>query len=260
MNLLDTIKPLTPKFINLTHQILTFESSNWLRRFILISFFPLTAMVLTIDSRQLLVSYGFDGQPFANILTIGYFLLLLFGIRPEQRLMALVFVPFSAVGEGIFSLLFGLYTYRLEMVPLYVPFGHGVLFTMGLLVAELSLIRDREAQLKPFLIILFSLLFSGAILLLHDSLSIIFGFVFLWVLSRKGYQTLYFIMGLLVLYVELTGTYWGCWAWTSHPFGQSWLQATNPPVGAFACYVLADIGVMKITRYWKDALNLKTEL
>ena len=249
---------LTSKFMKPLNKILMFEPSNWIRSFILISFLLFTATVLATDSQQLVVSQGIDGQPFANVLVISYFLLLLFGLGPEQRLMALIFVPFSTIGECIFSLLFGLYTYRLEMIPLYVPFGHGVLFSMGLLVAELSVIRKHEEQLKSLLIALFCLLFGGVILFLHDSLSIIFGLVFLWVLRRKGYQTFYFIMGLLVLYVELSGTYWGCWAWTLHPFGQSWLYTTNPPVGAFACYVLADLGVMKLARYCKPLLGLQT--
>lgn len=242
--------------MNLLNKILTFEPSNWVRRFILISFLPLTALVLAIDSNQLVAALGIDGQPFANVFITSYFLLLLFGLRPKQRLMAMIFVPFAAIGECIFSLLFGLYIYRLEMVPLYVPFGHGVLFSMGLLVAELSVIQKHDQRLKPLLISLFCLLFGGAILLLHDSLSAIFGLVFLWVLRRKGYQTLYFIMGLLVLYVELVGTHWGCWGWTPHPFGQAWLHATNPPVGAFACYVLADLGVMKLARRWQPTLGL----
>ena len=185
--------------MNLITKILSFTPSNLVRRFILISFLPLSAMVLAVDSQQLVVAQKIDGQPFANLFIISYFLLLLFGLRPNQRLMALIFVPFAAIGEGIFSLLFGLYIYRLEMVPLYVPFGHGVLFSMGLLVAELQIIRQHKERIKPVLISVFCLLFSGAILLLHDSLSAIFGLVFLWVLRRKGYQTLYFIMGLLVL-------------------------------------------------------------
>ena len=242
--------------MNLITKILSFHPSNLVRRFILISFLPLSAMVLAVDSRQLVAAQKIDGQPFANLFIISYFLLLLFGLRPEQRLMALIFVPFAAIGECIFSLLFGLYIYRLEMVPLYVPFGHGVLFSMGLLVAELQIIRQHEERVKPVLISVFCLLLGGAILLLHDSLSSILGLVFLWVLRRKGYQTLYFIMGLLVLYVELVGTHWGCWAWTPHPFSQSWLHATNPPVGAFACYVLADLGVMKIARRCKPLLAI----
>ncbi|NEP54502.1 MAG: hypothetical protein F6K65_39200, partial [Moorea sp. SIO3C2] len=149
--------------MTLLSKILFFSPSPLVRRFILISFFPLALIVLGIDSRQL-VAIGFDGQPVADVFIFGYFVLLLFGLRPEQRLMALIFVPFAAIGECIFSLLFGLYTYRLGMVPLYVPFGHGVLFSMGLLVAELPMIQRREEQLKPVLIALFAGLFGGAIL------------------------------------------------------------------------------------------------
>lgn len=244
--------------MNLLTPLLTWTPSNVVKRFVLITFFPLSVLVLGIDSVQLAATHHIHGQPFANVFIISYFLLMLWGLCPEHRLMALIFVPFAAIGECIFSLLFGLYIYRLEMVPLYVPFGHGVLFTMGLLVAELDIIRRHEIQLRPFFISLYCLLFSSAILLLQDSLSIIFGLVFLWVLRRKGYQTLYFLMGLLVLFVELTGTHWGCWAWTPHPFSLPWLHATNPPVGAFACYVLADLGVMKLARRWQSSLGLET--
>jgi len=47
-----------------------------------------------------------------------------------------------------------------------------------------------------------------------------------------------------VLYIELVGTWLGCWAWGPAPWGV--LHTTNPPVGAFVCYVIADILVIKI--------------
>ncbi|MEM9220375.1 MAG: hypothetical protein AAGD25_39370 [Cyanobacteria bacterium P01_F01_bin.150] len=231
------------------------KPSDLVRRFFLWTFLGLTFLVLGLDSVAA-VDYGLHGQAWANGLGIAYFSLLLFALTPQQRLMALVFVPFSAIGEGIFSLLFGLYRYRLGMVPIYVPFGHAILFSMGLLVSELPAIRDRKESLRPIFIALYVAAFGTAILWLHDTLSAIFGLVFLWVLRRKGYNSLYFLMGLFVLYVELVGTHWGCWAWTPHPFNQSWLSATNPPVGAFACYVLADLGVMKIVRHLGARLDL----
>lgn len=236
-------------------QLLLTEPSDTVRRFFLVTFLILTFLVLGLDSIPA-AERGLHGQAWADGLAIAYFTLLLWALTPQQRLMALVFVPFSAIGEGIFSLLFGLYRYRLGMVPLYVPFGHAILFSMGLLVSELSVVRDRKEQLRPIFIALYVAAFGTAILWLHDTLSAIFGLVFLWVLRRKGYQPLYFVMGMFVLYVELVGTHWGCWAWAPHPFNQLWLHATNPPVGAFACYVLADLGVMKIVRNLSDRLDL----
>jgi hypothetical protein len=68
--------------------------------------------------------------------------------------------------------------------------------------------------------------------------------LFILILYRKRGRPFYLIMGVLVLYIELVGTALGCWVWGAAPFGV--LHTTNPPVGAFACYVIADILVMKI--------------
>ncbi|MEM9092128.1 MAG: hypothetical protein AAGC93_25755 [Cyanobacteria bacterium P01_F01_bin.53] len=224
------------------------------KRFILLSFPFLVVLVLGQDSLQLVAQGVEHGQLFSDLIIVPYFVALLFALQPEQRLMAFIFLPFSAVAEYIFSLIFGLYAYRLEAVPLYVPFGHAVLFSMGLLVCELPFVRQHEEKLRPFLIGIYIALFSAVILLLHDTLSAVFGLVFLWVLRRKGYQTLYFVMGFLVLYIELLGTGFGCWAWVPHPFGLSWLQATSPPFGAFVCYVLGDIGGFKMIRFFEGRL------
>jgi hypothetical protein len=236
-------------------KLLSLESSDLVKRCLLISFAFLTILVLGIDSRQM-VTQGFEGQPWSNLVIVLYFGLLLWALRPDQRLMALIFVPFSAVGEYVFSLIFGLYSYRLGSVPLYVPFGHAILFSTGLLVCELSVIRKHDVPLRPVLTGLYLMLFSAVVLLLQDTLSAVFGLVFLWVIRRKGYQTLYFVMGLLVLYIELVGTFWGCWTWTPHPFNMSWLHTTNPPFGAFVCYLLADLGVMKIARVLSPHLGI----
>ena len=89
-------------------------------------------------------------------------------------------------------------------------------------------------------------LFAGAWLALGDTLSAIFGALFLVILYRKRCRPFYLIMGVLVLYIELVGTALGCWVWDMAPFGV--LHTTNPPVGAFVCYVIADILVMKLAR------------
>ena len=61
-------------------------------------------------------------QWLADLLAIAYFSVMLWGLHPEERRIAIAFVPFSAVAEYLFSQVFDLYLYRLDMVPLYVPF------------------------------------------------------------------------------------------------------------------------------------------
>jgi len=213
------------------------------RRLLIAGFAPIVLFALGADSR-LLLERGFDGQILSNLTAPLYFLLMLSGLRAEQRLMAIVFVPFSALGEYLFSLVFQLYTYKFGTVPFYVPFGHAILFSTGLLIADLPIVLAHEARVRWALIAFHAGLFGGAALALHDTLSALFGALFILILYRKRGRPFYLIMGVLVLYIELVGTALGCWVWGAAPFGV--LHTTNPPVGAFACYVIADILVMRI--------------
>jgi hypothetical protein len=213
------------------------------RRVVIAGFVPIVLFALGADS-AMLAERGFDGQVLSNLAAPLYFALVLSALRPEQQRMALVFVPFSAAGEYLFSLVFELYTYRLGGIPLYVPFGHAILFSTGLLIAELPAVVARETLVRNALLWFHGLLFAGALLVYGDTLSMLFGALFIVILVRKRFRPFYLIMGVLVLYIELVGTALGCWAWDPAPFGM--LRTTNPPVGAFVCYVIADILVMKL--------------
>ncbi len=214
------------------------------RQLLIAGFFPIVLVALGADS-QALLSIGINGQFFSNIAGPLYLLLMLHALRPDQRLMALIFVPFSAIGEYIFSLIFQLYHYKFGGVPFYVPFGHAILFSTGLLMTDLPFVQTNEQRVRHVLLAIHIFLFSGALLLFHDTLSTLFGAIFAIILWRKGARPFYLLMGLLVLYIEVVGTYLGCWTWDPTPWGT--LRTTNPPVGAFVCYVIADILVIKIT-------------
>jgi hypothetical protein len=221
------------------------------RQLLIAAFVPLVVATLGADSRFLLDT-GINGQLFSNIAGPLYLLLVLSGLRPDQRLMALVFVPFSAIGEYIFSLIFQLYRYKFGAVPFYVPFGHAILFSTGLLIADLPIVQIYERQVRQVLLAVHLILFSGALLVFHDTLSAIFGILFGIILRRKRARPFYLLMGILVLYIELVGTLLGCWVWNPTPWGI--LHTTNPPVGAFVCYMIADILVMKISRRITSAM------
>jgi hypothetical protein len=214
---------------------------NWL----IAGFVPIVIFALGADS-QVLLERGFDGQILSNIAAPIYFLLVLLGLRTDQRLMAIVFVPFATIGEYIFSLILQLYAYKFGSVPFYVPFGHAILFSTGLLIAEHPVVVAHEARVRLGLLIAQAGLFLGALLLFGDTLSAIFGLVFVPLFLCAKSRTLYLIMGMLVLYIEIVGTAFGCWVWESAPLG--FLHTTNPPVGAFVCYVIADMFVIRIAR------------
>ena len=220
-----------------------------LRYSLIAGFFPLVALVLGADSLWFAERH-FQGQLLADCLTALYLIALLLGLDSEERLMVIIFVPFSALAEYLFSSVFEVYTYRLEAVPIYVPLGHAILFSTGLMLSKLP-VFTRYHRTQTILLISQGLLFAGIILWLQDIFSAVLGILFGLILWWRGCRLIYPIMGFLVLYIELLGTGLGCWIWQEKAFNL--FQTTNPPFGAFVFYVFGDIAVLKISRH----LNFK---
>jgi hypothetical protein len=220
-----------------------------LRYSLIAGFFPLVALVLGADSLWF-TEHHLQGQLLADGLTSLYLIALFWGLDAEERVMVIIFVPFSALAEYIFSSVFKVYTYRLEAVPIYVPLGHAILFSTGLMLSKLPVFTS-YSRIQSILLTLQGLLFAGAILWLQDIFSAVLGILYGLVLWWRGCRSIYPIMGFLVLYIELLGTRLGCWTWQENAFDL--FQTTNPPFGAFVFYVFGDIAVLKMSRY----LNFK---
>jgi hypothetical protein len=208
------------------------------------TFWPFMVAMLFCDSRWL-AAQGFDGQLIPNILVPFYLLLIVLSVERRLKLLIILIIPLSFLGELLCSPLLRLYIYRHEAVPLYVPFGHGVVFGTGCIVARLSWFAKRERLVQKILIPFYLLLMLGVVALLGDMLTVLFGGLFFAALYRKRWQTLYLIMGVLVLGVELVGTRFGCWQWQPLAFG--FLPTINPPVGAIFIYVGGDLILAKAT-------------
>jgi hypothetical protein len=127
------------------------------------------------------------------------------------------------------------------MIPLYVPFGHGVIFGTGFLLDRSVVSVFRPHLTKAVLLVGFAVLFGQAVLLSHDTLTLLLGVLFFVLLACQQSQSFYLAMGLVVLAVEIIGTHFGCWTWQAHPLGV--LEAANPPVGAITFYVSGDLVV-----------------
>ncbi len=210
---------------------------------LLLLFWPITALVLFGDSRALNEAYP-HAQWISNSIAPLFLLALMGKMPPQRQLVLALFVPLSALGEGIFSLVLGLYQYRWGTVPLYVPFGHSILMATGLLLADSDFVQRHERRLCNALLLFHGGLIAATLLLRGDTLSSLFAVLFILMLRGRCNRPFYLILGLLVLYVEILGTVWACWAWRPDPFGL--LHTTNPPPGAFTCYVIGDIIAIQI--------------
>ena len=210
-------------------------------------FFTLfTVIALGIDSVSFL-SHVFDGRQITNVLAIAYFLLFFSVSDSTLKKLMLLMVLLSYIGEIIFCTLLGMYQYRTEMIPLYVPFGHAIVYASGYVFARTNWAIKHEKRLRTIFITFFILLFIAVGYFLNDVFSLIFGALFFVILKRKKWQNLYCFIAICVLFIELVGTYFKCWTWATKTFNL--IPTANPPMGAIFFYAGGDILLVKIISY-----------
>jgi hypothetical protein len=212
-------------------------------------FFPLfTIFALAVDSVSFSARY-FDGRTITNVLAIVYFALFFWCSGAYLRKLMFVMVLLSYIGELIFCTLLGMYNYRTPAIPLYVPFGHAIVYASGFVYAQTKWAITNDSVLKKYFAAGFLVLFASVGILLNDVFSLVFGILFFLLLKRKKWQNLYYFIALCVIFIELVGTYFECWKWVPKTFGV--IPAANPPMGAVFFYAGGDVLLSKIVDYWK---------
>ncbi len=163
------------------------------------------------------------------------------GAQERRALMACVVI--ATAGEMFLSLGWGLYTYRLGNIPLYVPPGHALMLVLGLRLAQrmpesvaraiigaaaLYTLAAAVAGLDTFGVLL-CLLLAGA------------------ALAMPAQRRLYASTFVLSLALELGGTWLGNWRWANE-VPVLGLVTTNPPgaAGAFYCALDALVAVASL--------------
>lgn len=186
------------------------------------------------------VRTGFEGQA---AIGIAFWALLswLFGrVSAEERRALMACVVIATAGEMFLSLGWGLYTYRLGNIPLYVPPGHALMLMLGIRLAQrlpesiaraiigaaaIYTLAAAAAGLDTFGVLL-CLLLAGA------------------ALAMPAQRRLYASTFVLSLALELGGTWLGNWSW-AREVPVLGLVTTNPPgvAGAFYCALDALVAV-----------------
>ena len=208
-----------------------------------------TILALGIDSVYFAATY-FDARQITNFLAIVYFSFFFWFSGAYLRKLMFVMVLLSYVGELIFCTLLGMYNYRTPVIPLYVPFGHAIVYASGYVFAQTNWAVRNDKFLKKCFAIGFLLLFLFVGIFFNDVFSLIFGVCFFLLLKRKKWQNLYYFIALCVIFIELAGTYFQCWKWIPKTFGL--IPAANPPMGAVFFYAGGDVLLVKIVEIWKN--------
>lgn len=213
-----------------------------------------TIIALSIDSISFSRNY-FDGRIITNIFAIIYFTLIFNVSDQKLKKLMIIMVVLSYIGELIFCKLLGMYNYRTETIPLYVPFGHSIVYASGVIYSQTNWAKKNEIFLKKAFLIFFVLLFTSVGFFLNDVFSLLFGSLFFLILKRKKWDNMYSFIALCVIFIELVGTYFQCWSWIPKIF--TTIPAANPPMGAIFFYAGGDVLLVKIASFWKSENNIK---
>ncbi len=202
-----------------------------------------TIGALYLDSKIFALQY-FDGQLLTTIGAIMYFGLLFLFSDAELKKLMVVMVLLSYIGELIFSEWLQMYHYRLNCIPIYVPFGHAIVYASGYIFGHTQWAFKNEKLLGRFFLAFFVALFLLVGIFFEDRFTLIFGVFFFLLLKRKKWQNLYYFIALCVIFIELFGTYFQCWKWVPKCFGI--IPTANPPIGAVFFYAGGDVLLAKI--------------
>jgi hypothetical protein len=202
----------------------------------------LIVLVCLLDSNY--VATRFDhGQWISNALMLAAFVWMYREAPPRLRGLMKYGVFIATAGEVLFSLVFGMYEYRLENVPIYVPPGHSILYAaVYYFVREPFVLRYKRAF--SALMVAVSVGYQAYWLYAHND---VYGAVctalFIVLIAREEHSRLFFLaMFLMVAFLEQVGTRFGCWFWWEHAFNEfAWLPSGNPPAGISVFYFAFDV-------------------
>ncbi|MEQ1518718.1 MAG: hypothetical protein ABL931_19730 [Usitatibacteraceae bacterium] len=197
---------------------------------------------------------GWPGQYAAIVWTIGVWAWLFKCGGTEERRVMVLCTAIAGVGEVVLSLLWGLYDYQFANVPLFVPPGHALLMTLGLILShqltKLKAGRGFQAILPWGAFIYAGFAWWMGFDQFGALLFIVFGVCMVFSPARMLYATMFVI----ALIMELYGTALGNWVWTGTT-PHLGITCANPPFSAGALYCLLDLLVLGALKLWARVGN-----
>jgi len=168
--------------------------------------------------------------------------LALRGVPALLRAQALVVVVVATCAEVVGSIIWGVYTYRLENLPSFVPPCHGLVYLAGVSLAAWASNKVLQGWLvRGALVAVLAWGIAGVTVLPRADVGGAIGAAILAVyLVRGRAPEIYAGVFLVVAWLELYGTAIGTWEWAVTIPGTGVPQG-NPPSGVASGYVWFDI-------------------
>jgi hypothetical protein len=208
---------------------------------------PFAAMVLCVIATFLALDHFADASE-QVLLGAATWLILAASFVPldrEDRARALLVVLVASCAEVLGSIVLGIYTYRLDNLPAFIPPGHGLVYLAGLRISQSAPVRrNPQAFVRGVIAVVAAWGAAGLFLLGRtDELGALTGALMIYVLLRGRTSTLYAGVFLVVGFLEIYGTSIGAWHWAANG---ALLPTGNPPSGIASVYVLFDVAAIAL--------------
>ncbi len=189
---------------------------------------------LALDS-----AFGWTGQHLATAWACAVWAWLYRAGGHAERRSLVLCTLIAGFGEAVLALGWGIYDYQFGNLPLFVPPGHALLMTLGVLVAARLPVR------ATVLLVLLPAAAWAAFAWIGDidRFGTLLFLLFAGCLAFGRDRVLYSVMFVLALAMELYGTALGNWTWRAVVPGMG-IGAANPPFAAGAFYALLDLLVL----------------
>ncbi len=163
----------------------------------------------------------------------------------QRRAQTIGVIVFATLGEVTGSLVWGLYSYRLENLPMFVPPAHGLVFLTGLSLA-FALARHGRALVAAATVAAATWGVLGLLAVprrdVAGALGIPLLLLFFW---RSRNRAIYAGVFLVVAALEFYGTAIGTWRWAAEVPGLG-IPDGNPPSGVASGYIWFDVMALLI--------------
>jgi hypothetical protein len=159
----------------------------------------------------------------------------------EQMIYAVII---GYIGEYLFSVVLGMYTYRLGNVPHYVPPGHAIVLIATMYFCKEAIVKTYRKLIEKMFTIFILIYATSFLIFAGDVFGFVMSLMVIFLLRNKPRERLFYLsMYVVVAFVEIVGTNYQCWywpetAWDVIPF----LKSSNPPSGISLFYFLLDLG------------------
>jgi hypothetical protein len=201
---------------------------------------------------------GFASQLALGLATAAFVWLFARGSGVPARQIVCAIVVATA-GEIVLSIGWGLYSYQHALIPLYVPPGHGLFYTLAAAAAGQDMLRAHERAITRGVLIGGSALAIVSLAFFGDAWGFLWWLGALALIRLSRNQLLLSACFVFTILLEWAGTAIGNWQWAATvPFVG--LHSANPPAGVGILYILLDLIVMSVAGRVREPLPQLAEL